>query len=31
MGVDMDWAWLKAHLPPGIEPGFDGQEIHIEG
>ena len=27
MGVDMDWAWLIANLPPGIEPGFDGQVI----
>lgn len=24
MGFDVDWAWLQAHLPPGIEPGFDG-------
>jgi phosphoribosyl 1,2-cyclic phosphate phosphodiesterase len=24
MGPDMDWAWLKANLPPGIEPGYDG-------
>jgi phosphoribosyl 1,2-cyclic phosphate phosphodiesterase len=31
MGVDMDWAWLCAHLPPGIEPGFDGQEIEVAG
>lgn len=30
MGVDMDWAWLKANLPPGIEPGFDGQVIEID-
>lgn len=27
MGVDMDDAWLRAHLPPGIEPGYDGQVI----
>jgi phosphoribosyl 1,2-cyclic phosphate phosphodiesterase len=27
MGQDMDWAWLVANLPPGIEPGFDGQVI----
>lgn len=25
MGTDMDWAWLGAHLPPGVEPGYDGQ------
>lgn len=24
MGTDMDWAWLRANLPDGIEPGFDG-------
>ncbi len=30
MGVDMDWAWMRANLPAGIEPGFDGQMIEIE-
>ena len=25
MGTDMDWAWLRRNLPPGVEPGFDGQ------
>jgi phosphoribosyl 1,2-cyclic phosphate phosphodiesterase len=29
MGGDMDWAWLCANLPAGIEPGFDGQVIEI--
>lgn len=24
MGTDMDWAWLRANLPEGIEPGYDG-------
>lgn len=24
MGHDMDWAWLRTHLPPGVEPAFDG-------
>lgn len=24
MGTDMDWAWLTARLPAGIEPGIDG-------
>ena len=24
MGYDIDWAWLKAHLPAGIEPAHDG-------
>ncbi len=30
MGVDMDWAWLRAHLPTGIEPGFDGMVLTVE-
>jgi phosphoribosyl 1,2-cyclic phosphate phosphodiesterase len=29
MGFDMDWAWLKANLPAGIEPGFDGQVLEF--
>jgi phosphoribosyl 1,2-cyclic phosphate phosphodiesterase len=29
MGPDMDWSWLKARLPPGVEPGFDGQPLDI--
>jgi phosphoribosyl 1,2-cyclic phosphate phosphodiesterase len=24
MGTDLDWAWLVARLPRGIEPGYDG-------
>jgi phosphoribosyl 1,2-cyclic phosphate phosphodiesterase len=24
MGPDMDWAWLKDHLPEGVEPAYDG-------
>lgn len=24
MGTDMDWSWLIAHLPAGVEPGYDG-------
>ncbi|MBV8455373.1 MAG: MBL fold metallo-hydrolase, partial [Acetobacteraceae bacterium] len=31
MGVDMDWAWLKANLPPGVEPGFDGMVVDFPG
>ena len=27
MGFDVDWAWLKSRLPPGIEPGYDGLVI----
>ncbi len=29
MGVDMDWGWLRANLPRGIEPGYDGQIIEL--
>ncbi|MCX7383697.1 MAG: MBL fold metallo-hydrolase [Alphaproteobacteria bacterium] len=29
MGNDMDWAWLCANLPAGIEPGFDGMVLDI--
>jgi phosphoribosyl 1,2-cyclic phosphate phosphodiesterase len=29
MGVGMDWGWLKANLPPGIEPGFDGMVLEV--
>ena len=27
MGNDMDWAWLNANLPDGIEPAFDGMVL----
>ena len=27
MGFDIDWAWIKSHLPAGIEPGYDGMTI----
>jgi phosphoribosyl 1,2-cyclic phosphate phosphodiesterase len=29
MGMDLDWAWMRANLPDGIEPGFDGMRIEI--
>jgi phosphoribosyl 1,2-cyclic phosphate phosphodiesterase len=29
MGVDMDWGWLKANLPAGIEAGYDGMVISL--
>jgi phosphoribosyl 1,2-cyclic phosphate phosphodiesterase len=29
MGVDMDWSWLRGHLPVGVEPGHDGQVLEI--
>ena len=28
MGYDIDWAWLRSHLPAGIEPGYDGLEFN---
>ncbi len=31
MGTDMDWGWLQAHLPPGLEPGHDGMILDIPG
>ena len=30
MGTDMDWAWLQANLPSGIEAGYDGMVIVVE-
>ena len=29
MGTEMDWAWLCANLPAGIEPAHDGQTLDI--
>jgi phosphoribosyl 1,2-cyclic phosphate phosphodiesterase len=31
MGTDMDWAWLRANLPPGVEAGFDGMVLSLPG
>lgn len=31
MGTDMDWAWLRANLPDGVEPGYDGQVLNTPG
>jgi len=31
MGPDMDWAWLAANLPPGVEAGHDGMVLEIPG
>jgi phosphoribosyl 1,2-cyclic phosphate phosphodiesterase len=27
MGPDLDWAWMRASLPQGVEPGFDGMVL----
>jgi phosphoribosyl 1,2-cyclic phosphate phosphodiesterase len=29
MGNDLDWAWMRAHLPPGVEPGHDGLVLDL--
>lgn len=29
MGIDMDFSWLRANLPEGVEPGYDGMVIKI--
>ncbi len=29
MGIDLDWAWLRANLPPGAEPAHDGQILDL--
>jgi hypothetical protein len=29
MGIDMDWSWLQQHLPPDVEPAYDGMLIQI--
>jgi len=29
MSIDMDWGWLKANLPEGVEPAVDGQVLEM--
>jgi phosphoribosyl 1,2-cyclic phosphate phosphodiesterase len=29
MGTDMDWAWLAANLPAGVEAGYDGMVLEV--
>lgn len=29
MGTEMDWAWMRSNLPPGIEAGYDGMVIDL--
>ena len=31
MGPDLDWTWLTARLPSGVEPGWDGLVLRIDG
>jgi len=30
MGIEMDWAWMAAHLPAGMVAGYDGMVLEIE-
>ncbi len=29
MGTDMDWTWMTANLPAGVEPGHDGMVLDL--
>jgi phosphoribosyl 1,2-cyclic phosphate phosphodiesterase len=29
MGTDMDWAWMAANLPAGVEAGYDGMVLAV--
>jgi phosphoribosyl 1,2-cyclic phosphate phosphodiesterase len=29
MGTDMDWAWMQANLPAGVEAGHDGMAFEL--
>ena len=29
MGTEMDWAWMQANLPAGIEAGYDGLVLDV--
>jgi len=29
MGHDMDWGWMRANLPPGIEAAYDGLRLQV--
>ncbi len=31
MGIDMDWAWMAANLPDGVEAGVDGMVVEVAG
>ena len=30
MGTDLDWAWLSANLPAGVEAGYDGMVLTLD-
>jgi len=30
MGPDLDWAWMRANLPPGVEAAEDGMRLEVE-
>jgi phosphoribosyl 1,2-cyclic phosphate phosphodiesterase len=29
MGTEMDWCWMRANLPPGVEAGYDGMVLTV--
>lgn len=29
MSGDLDWGWMAANLPDGVEPGFDGMRLDV--
>ena len=29
MGTDLDWAWMRANLPAGVEPAYDGMVLEL--
>lgn len=29
MGADLDWSWLQANLPSGVEPAYDGLVLEV--
>jgi len=29
MGTEMDWAWMQANLPAGVEAGYDGMVLEV--
>ncbi|MFT9417038.1 MBL fold metallo-hydrolase [Acetobacter sp.] len=29
MGAEMDWGWMREHLPPGVEAAWDGMSFEL--